>query len=126
MFQDTISQDTTDDLLEADHDPQKDRLAAGLVTSLVALSTGVPPREIAARTRARAEAARARQVAMYLTHTSFSWTITRTAAAFGRDRTTASHACSRVEDLREDAEFDARLTAMEACLRHVPAFEVRA
>ncbi len=112
---------TYDELLEAGRDPRKDRLAAGFVTSLVAMSTGVSPREIAARTRARADAARARQMAMYLTHVAFAWPMARVAAAFGRDRTTASHACHRIEDLRDDAAFDARLSEMEACLRQAPA-----
>ena len=37
-----------------------------------------------------------------------------------RDRTTASHACHRIEDLRDDAEFDAQISTMEACLRQAP------
>lgn len=101
-------------------DPRRDRLAAAFVTGLVAMSTGVPAGEIAASTRARAPAARARQIAMYLTHVGFSWPLARVAAAFGRDRTTASHACHRIEDLRDDAAFDQRLAAMEACLREAP------
>jgi chromosomal replication initiation ATPase DnaA len=109
-----------DDLIEAGPDPRQDGLAAGFVASLVALSTGVPPRDIVARTRCTAKAAQARQMAMYLTHTGFSWSMARTAAAFGRDRTTASHACQRIEDLRDDAAFDARLAALETCLAHAP------
>lgn len=101
-------------------DPRQDRFAAAFVTSLVAMTTGVPAGEIAAVTRARAPAARARQIAMYLAHVGFSWPLARVAAAFGRDRTTASHACHRIEDLRDDAVFDARLAAMEACLREAP------
>lgn len=101
-------------------DPRRDRLAAAFVTSLVAMTTGVPAGQIAAASRASASAARARQIAMYLTHVGFSWPLARVAAAFGRDRTTASHACHRVEDLRDDAAFDARLSAMEACLREAP------
>ncbi len=49
-------------------DPYPDRLRAAFVTSLVAMATGIPAREIAGSTRARAPAARARQMAMYLTH----------------------------------------------------------
>lgn len=101
-------------------DPRRDRLAAAFVTSLVALATGVPAREIAAPTRARPRAARARQIAMYLAHVGYAWPMARVALAFGRDRTTASHACHRIEDLRDDAAFDERLTALEACLRQAP------
>ena len=102
-------------------DPRRDRLAAAFVTSLVAMATGVPAGQIAGANRSSAPAARARQIAMYLTHVGFSWPLARVAAAFGRDRTTASHACHKVEDLRDDAAFDARLSAMEACLREAPA-----
>ena len=115
-----------DDLLEAGPDDRRDRLAAGFVTSLVALTTGVSPKEITARTRACAQAAQARQMAMYLTHTAFAWSMARTAAAFNRDRTTASHACHRIEDLRDDAAFDAQLSALEVCLRHTPGLRARA
>lgn len=109
-----------EDVWDTVPDPRRDRLAAAFVTSLVALATGVPAREIAAPTRARAPAARARQIAMYLAHVGFAWPMARVATAFGRDRTTASHACHRIEDLRDDAAFDARLSALEACLRQAP------
>lgn len=111
---------TYDDYWEAMPDPRRDRLAAAFITSLVAMATGVPAREIAAPTRARAPAARARQIAMYLAHVGYAWPMARVAAAFGRDRTTASHACHRIEDLRDDPAFDAHLTSLEACLRQAP------
>jgi chromosomal replication initiation ATPase DnaA len=101
-------------------DPRRDRAAAAFVTSMVSMATGVPPREIAAPTRARAKAARARQMAMYLAHVGYAWPMARVAAAFGRDRTTASHACHRIEDLRDDPAFDAQLCTMEECLRQAP------
>lgn len=101
-------------------DPRRDRAAASFVTSMVAMTTGVPAREINAPTRARAKAARARQMAMYLAHVGYAWPMARVAAAFGRDRTTASHACHRIEDLRDDPAFDAQITAMETCLRQAP------
>lgn len=101
-------------------DPRRDRAAASFVTSMVAMTTGIPAREINAPTRARAKAARARQMAMYLAHVGYAWPMARVAAAFGRDRTTASHACHRIEDLRDDPTFDAQITAMETCLRQAP------
>lgn len=101
-------------------DPRRDRAAAAFVTSLVAMATGIPAREIAGPTRARAPAARARQMAMYLAHVGYAWPMARVAVAFGRDRTTASHAVHRIEDLRDDADFDAQISAMEACLREAP------
>ena len=110
-----------EDVWEGVPDPRRDRAAAAFVTSMVALATGVPAREIASPTRARAPAARARQMAMDLAHVGYAWPMSRVAVAFGRDRTTASHACHRIEDMRDDAQFDEQLSAMEACLRQAPA-----
>ncbi len=108
-----------------DADPALDGLKVQFVTSLVALATGVAPKEIVATTRAGASAARARQIAMYLAHVSFAWPLARVGLAFGRDRTTASHACHLIEDLRDDKGFDARLTEMETCLRAAPVLPER-
>ncbi len=109
-----------EDIWDGAPDPRRDRAAAAFVTSMVAMATGIPAREIASPTRARAPAARARQMAMYLAHVAYAWPMSRVAAAFGRDRTTASHACHRIEDLRDDPDFDARIEVMESCLRQAP------
>jgi hypothetical protein len=66
-----------------------------------------------APTRGSARAAFARQVAMYLAHTGFALSFEAIARAFGRDRTTVSHACHVVEDDREDVRLDWRLAALE-------------
>jgi chromosomal replication initiation ATPase DnaA len=101
-------------------EPRRDRLTVAFVTHLVAMATDVSPGEISAHRRTSIAAARARQVAIYLTHVSFHWPLARVAFAFGRDRTTCAHACHKVEDLREDAAFDGRMAALEACLRQAP------
>ncbi|PIB93370.1 helix-turn-helix domain-containing protein [Caulobacter sp. FWC2] len=102
-------------------DPRRDRLTVGFVTHLVSLATGVPAAEISAPRRATHAAVRARQLAIYLTHITFHWPLSRVAFAFGRDRTTCGHACRKIEDMREDATFDRRLSDLEACLRQAPA-----
>ncbi|MDG2530013.1 helix-turn-helix domain-containing protein [Caulobacter endophyticus] len=101
-------------------DPRRDRLAAAFVTHAVALATGVAPVDITSDKRTHKSAARARQIAIYLAHVIFHWPLTRVAFAFGRDRTTCAHACHRIEDLREDRVFDARMAALEACVRQAP------
>ena len=101
-------------------DPRRDRLIAAFVTHAVALATGVSPAEIASTSRRGKAAARARQIAIYLAHVNFNWPLMRVAFAFDRDRTTCGHACHRIEDMREDAAFDARMTALEACVKHAP------
>lgn len=99
-------------------DFRRERLTVSFVTSLVAMMMDVPPREIEARRRTTVVAARARQTAIYLIHCGLGWPLWRAAAAFGRDRSTGSHAVQTIEDLRDDAAFDARLSTMEACVRH--------
>lgn len=97
-----------------------DRAFAAFITQLVAMAMGVGAREIAADTRCSNDVARARQLAMYLAHTVCSWPLARVGSAFGRDRSTAAHACQRVEDLREDAAFDRLVGQCEQCVRTAP------
>ena len=92
----------------------------GGVRPIKVLATGVPAGEINAPKRVSNTAVRARQLAIYLTHITFHWSLNRVAYAFGRDRTTCGHACRKIEDLREDAAFDRRLAELEACLRQAP------
>jgi chromosomal replication initiation ATPase DnaA len=102
-------------------DPRRDRLMAGFVTQLVSLATGIPAAEINTARRTTNAAVRARHLAIYLTHITFHWPLHRVAYAFGRDRTTCGHACRKIEDLRENVDFDRRLAELEACLRQAPA-----
>ena len=104
----------------------EDRALAAFITQLVALATGVGAREIAADSRCSAEVSRARQVAMYLAHTVCAWPLARVGSAFGRDRSTAAHACQRVEDLREDKGFDTLVGQCEACVLRAPRRRSRA
>ncbi len=97
-----------------------DAAMAGFVTYVVSVATGVEAGKIFATTRHSATAARARHVAMYLAHIGLAWPLSRVGAAFGRDRTTASHAVQRVEDLRDRPGFDAALDTLEACVRAGP------
>ncbi len=98
-----------------------DEARARLAQHAVAFVFRQPHEEIAARTRRSKAAALARQTAMYLTHIAFGMSLARVAAAFGRDRTTVSHACHVVEDRREDPGFDAYLDDLEAFLRAAPS-----
>lgn len=107
-----------------ERDKQADKARAQLALQTVAYAFGVPAHEIDAPTRGAAHAALARHVAIYLTHVAFELSLSRTAAAFGRDRSTAAHACHRIEDRRDDAEFDAKLDDLEACLRAAPTPEL--
>jgi len=68
-------------------------------------------------TRGSAATALARQVAMYLAHVVCGLSLTEVGRLFARDRTTVAHACSLVEDRREDAPFDRALELLEGVMR---------
>ena len=59
----------------------------------------------------------ARQMGMYLGHVSCGLSYTDAGHLFGRDRTTASHACTQVENRREDPQFDHIVELLERCVR---------
>ena len=109
-----------EDLWAISPDPRRDRLTAAFITHAVALATGVSPTDIASAKRTSKAAARARQIAIYLAHVNFNWPLIRVAFAFNRDRTTCGHACHRIEDMRENADFDARMSVLEACIKQAP------
>lgn len=99
--------------LRANGKPACDDALLGHIAPLVAAAFAVPDSVIHARTRGAPEAALARQCAIYLAHTVLGLTYGAAGRLFGRDRTTASHACRRIEDWRDDPEADARLAALE-------------
>jgi hypothetical protein len=80
---------------------------------LVARRFEVTLQELAAPTRRSPATVRARQVAMYLAHVALGVPLASVGAGFGRDRTTASYACRRVEDKRDDPAFDSALAGLE-------------
>lgn len=86
------------------------------VVGLVAQEMGVSKTLIMHHSRCRVQAARARQIAMYLTHVVIGQSLSGVGKAFGRDRTTVSYACALIEDMRDDPAFDAQLDRYEAML----------
>ena len=84
-----------------------------IVLHLISHCYNVPLRLILHPSRCMKATARARQVAMYLAHVVLGRAMSEVAALFGRDRTTVSHACARIEDMRDDTAFDAELSALE-------------
>lgn len=86
------------------------------VVRLVARERRVSVRQILSPSRCRVGVARARQLAMYLAHVVLSHSLTAVGEAFGRDRTTVSHACGLIEDLRDDPRFDAEVSRLELVL----------
>jgi chromosomal replication initiation ATPase DnaA len=84
---------------------------------LVEEAFGIASDDLAGASRGCAKVALARQAAMYLARVVLGLTLAEAAHLFGRDRTTAAHACRVIEDKRDDAAFDARLAAIEEALR---------
>jgi chromosomal replication initiation ATPase DnaA len=95
-----------------------------LAQAVVAHLYDVSMDDLFAATRRGAKAAFARQVVMYLMHVVYGLSLTEVAAQFRRDRTTVSHACHRVEDLRDDAVLDRQLSQLENLLRQAVHIEV--
>jgi chromosomal replication initiation ATPase DnaA len=88
-----------------------------LTAIAVAVALGVPLAELNASTRRSPAAAFARQSAMYLAHVAFGLSLSDVGRGFGRDRTTAAHACRRIEDRRDDPAIDALMGSIEsACV----------
>src|SRR6266436_4328035 len=78
-----------------------------IVESVITAAFAVPTYQLRATTRGTAPIAFARQSAMYLAHVALGLSYTDVGRTFGRNRTTAAHACRRVEDRREDPRIDA-------------------
>ena len=90
------------------HDAQCDTVIA-----LVAQEKRVPIRLLMHKSRCRMSAAKARQLAMYLCHVALGRSLQEVGDVFGRDRTTVSHACALMEDMRDDRAFDSAVAALE-------------
>ena len=83
---------------------------------LVALVYDVQYFELMSSTRGRKNAAFARQVAMYLAHTTAGLSLSAVGRLFARDRTTVAHACALVEDRRDERVFDRTLSNLESAI----------
>jgi hypothetical protein len=92
-------------------DPRGWRLA-----ELVAVERGVSLKALFQPDRGQADIALARQLAMYLMHVEFGRLYADVGRFFHRDRTTVSHACALIEDLRDDPEFDVMLERLRLAL----------
>jgi chromosomal replication initiation ATPase DnaA len=84
--------------------------------SAAALAFSIPTKRLRSEHRCAAPIARARQAAIYLARVGFEIRYADLGRVFGRDRTTAAHACRATEDRRDDARFDRSLAALEAGL----------
>lgn len=94
----------------------------GLIDILAALFN-VSGRQLRSPKRDSKEIARVRQIGMYIARVTLCLNIRLIADGFARDKSTVTHACHVIEDLRDDDEFDAIITRVEvvvsAAFKHV-------
>ncbi|MFD0915886.1 helix-turn-helix domain-containing protein [Pseudahrensia aquimaris] len=98
--------------------PYRDSVCA-LCEKMVALHLDVSLGALRAPTRRNADIALARQIAMYLAHTTFSLPLTEVGIYFKRDRTTVTHACAVVENRRDSMSFEVTVSQLESLLIEV-------
>ena len=83
-------------------------IVRGLAGELLALHAA---RRMTGRDRRRGEV-HMRQMAIYVCHVGLRLPQAEVARGFGLDRSTVSHACSVVEDRRDDPGYDAAVAAL--------------
>lgn len=101
-------------------DPRQTDPRGWRLVELVAAERGITVEALFRPARCTADIALARQLAMYLMHVELERIYADVGRFFGRDRTTVSHACALIEDLRDDREFDARLDQLKQALLDAP------
>ncbi len=94
-------------------------VTCALAAKFAAGISGVAAGDIVSSRRSCRRVSTARQIGMYLAHTAAGLPLTKVAEYFGRDRTTAAHACRLIEDRRDDRKFDAELAELEQLFREI-------
>ena len=100
-----------------------DRAFARIAAAVAGFALEIDAGLILRPERGAHDVAFARQVAMYLCHVAFEFSVSRVARAFARDPSTAAHACHIIEDKRDDEVFDHWIGALEMALRDTPMAE---
>lgn len=101
--------------------PRKDGRSAEegcrLAALLAADAFQTPLHNVVAPTRGPIASAHARQAAMYLAHVALGISLSAIGMIFGRDHSTVAHGCRRVEDRRDDPDFDALIAELALAAR---------
>jgi len=93
--------------------PERVAFICDCMIDIAAALFNVSGRELRASGRTSTSVSRVRQIAMYVTHVVMGLSMADVGRGFGRDRTTVLHACHLVEDMRDDADFDAIVAVTE-------------
>lgn len=89
------------------------RIVCRIVSQITAETISLLSDRVIARRERRRPSCHVRQISMYVCHVALRMSFSDIGAAFGRDRTTVTHACHVVEDRRDDAAFDEFVSAIE-------------
>ncbi len=90
--------------------------ATHFVEALVESAFGIAGSALHAPGRGAARVAFARQVAIYLSRVRLGLSYSAAGRFFGRDRTTAAHACRVIEERREESSLDSLLDCLERAI----------
>lgn len=90
---------------------------AQFTAAAVCLAYGLTDCDIFDKHTRHREATLARQLTMYLLHTTLGYNKSRIGRIFARDPSTVSYACIQIEDLREPGPFEQRVCALEAIVK---------
>jgi chromosomal replication initiation ATPase DnaA len=121
MFQINPSLSVSASVTDSSTSEQSPTRTCNRIIACVALDFGLDAMALVAPSRGAPQVAFARQVAMYLAHVGFALSFEAIGRAFGRDRTTVSHACHVIEDRRDDIWLDYRLATLELVCRSAMA-----
>lgn len=105
--------------LDCDHRFEVNRTTRREIERAIAQVFQVASTDIDLPRRGRARVALARQTAMYLVHVTCGLSLSDVGELFARDRTTVRHACSLIEDMRDDHTFDLALQCLEGVVLHL-------
>jgi chromosomal replication initiation ATPase DnaA len=94
-----------------------DQLLRQLTENIAQAAFPVHPDAMVIPTRGRKRVGIVRRIAMYLCHVALGFSLTVVGRIFGRDRTTAAHACRSIEDARDNRTFDYTMDALETATR---------
>ena len=89
------------------------QLAARFVNQMIAAAYEISGERLLIRDRGVVKVNRPRQISMYLMNTVLSFKFTEIAEFYDKDRTTVSHACGVIEELRDNPRFDRRMCEFE-------------
>lgn len=95
---------------------RRDEIVIDLCEALIDVSAAlfnVSSKELRSTRRTALNVSRVRQIAMYVGHVVLGLSMYEVGRGFSRDRTTVTHSCHLVEDMRDDVEFDQVVAMVE-------------